>query len=325
MNRLRKILTLGLEKKRAWQLPIIAALLVLFGLGVRWWYNSRAVKGIRLLDMVDINDVEGVRWICRWDKKQVNEEGEVTGALRDGGRLYTYEPFPLFLAAGKGHTGIVKILLKAGANVNAKDKYNLTPLPLAALDHVRTGSWLGWPGGETPLHQAADRGHTEVVKILLKAGAKVNAKENRGNTPLHSAVSGGHAETVKILLVSGANVNAKTEYGRTPLHAAALQGARMGEILLKAGAKINAKDINGETVLHWVALKGETETAKILLKAGAEVNVKRKDGWTPLDMTKQRENWLDPKKQDECARLLRKHGAKTGAELDAEARQDKAK
>ncbi len=43
MNRLRKILTLGLEKKRAWQLPIIATLLALFGLGVRWWFNSRAV------------------------------------------------------------------------------------------------------------------------------------------------------------------------------------------------------------------------------------------------------------------------------------------
>ena len=36
MNRLGKILTLGLERKRAWQLPLIAVLLVLFGLGVRW-------------------------------------------------------------------------------------------------------------------------------------------------------------------------------------------------------------------------------------------------------------------------------------------------
>ncbi len=56
MNRLRKILTLGLAKKRAWQLPLIAGLLFVFGLGVRWWYNSRAAQGIRLLDMVDIND-----------------------------------------------------------------------------------------------------------------------------------------------------------------------------------------------------------------------------------------------------------------------------
>ncbi len=56
MNRLLKILTLGLAKKRAWQLPLIAGLLMVFGLGVRWWYNSRAAQGIRLLDMVDIGD-----------------------------------------------------------------------------------------------------------------------------------------------------------------------------------------------------------------------------------------------------------------------------
>ncbi len=53
MNRQGKILTLGLGKKRALQLPLIAGLLVLFSLGVRWWYNSRAAKGVRLLDMVD--------------------------------------------------------------------------------------------------------------------------------------------------------------------------------------------------------------------------------------------------------------------------------
>ncbi len=39
MNRLGKILTLGLAKKRAWELPVIAVLLALFGLGVRWWFN----------------------------------------------------------------------------------------------------------------------------------------------------------------------------------------------------------------------------------------------------------------------------------------------
>ncbi len=42
---------------------------VVFGLGVRWWYNSRAVQGIRLLDMVDINDIEGVRYVCKWDEE----------------------------------------------------------------------------------------------------------------------------------------------------------------------------------------------------------------------------------------------------------------
>ena len=71
MNRLGKILTLGWEKRRAWQLPLIAGLLVLFGLGVRWWYNSRAARTLDLVKLVEIGDIEGVRWILRWDRKQV--------------------------------------------------------------------------------------------------------------------------------------------------------------------------------------------------------------------------------------------------------------
>ncbi len=202
MKRVLKILTLGLEKKRAWQLPIIAGLLVLFGLGVRWWFNSRAAKGIRLLDMVEIGDIEGVRWICRWDREQMNREGEVSKALKKHKKLFTLKYSPLLLAARQGHT--------------------------------------------------------EMVTILLDAGAKVNAKCDDAETPLHGA-----------------------------------------------------------------AYLGQTEVVKILLKAKAEVNAASKDGKTPLDKTEHRKAWRDPKKRDECAQLLRTHGAKTSAELDAEAKQGK--
>ncbi len=263
MNRLGKILTLGLAEKRAWQLPIIAGLLVLFGLGVRWWYNSRAAKGVRLLDMVDINDVEGVRWICRWDREQVNEEGEVTAVLRHTKQLYTFKYSPLFLAVKKGYARAVKVMLNAGDDVNPKDAH-----------------------GRTPLHFAAIHGQTEVVKILLKAGAEVNANEEPGWTPLHLAAYRGHTEMAKLLLEAGAEVNAKDERGRTPLHNAA----------------------------YW----GLIELAKTLINAGAKVNTKDNDGKTPLDKTKDRESWINPKDQAKCAQLLRKHGAKTGAELDAE-------
>ena len=235
MNRLGKILTLGLEKKRAWQLPIIAGLLVVFGLGVRWWYNSRAAQGIRLLDMVDLNDVDGVRWILRWDKGQVKEEGEVSEARTDENELLTWKYCPLSLAAA--------------------------------------------------------RGHTEVVKILLKAGADVNANDNHGLTPSHCAAGEGHPEAAKILL--------------------------------KAGAEVNAKDKNGWTSLHWAAFRGYTETAKVLLKARAEANAKDKWGKTPLDSVNWGRGVINPKEQAKCAELLRKHGAKTGAELDAEAKQGK--
>ena len=63
-------------------------------------------------------------------------------------------------AARKGNVEIVKMLLKEGADVNARDKY-----------------------GRTALYVAAWRGHVEIVKMLLKEGADVNAADNDGNTP----------------------------------------------------------------------------------------------------------------------------------------------
>lgn len=69
------------------------------------------------------------------------------------------------------------------------------------------------------LMQASSNGQTEVVKLLLNAGANVNAKGEYGNTALISAVEGEHPETVKLLLKAGADVNAVGKYhtgGRLP-------------------------------------------------------------------------------------------------------------
>ena len=59
--------------------------------------------------------------------------------------------------------------------------------------------------------------------------------------------------------------------------------------------------------------------------AGAKLNAKGTYGTTPLDMIRYGRHLIDAKKLDECAKLLRKHGGKTGKELDAEAKQNKAK
>lgn len=71
--------------------------------------------------------------------------------------------------------------------------------------------------GDTEIHWAAYRGHAGVVERLLKGGAKVDQRVDRGSTPLHLAAYKGHHQVASLLIQYGANVNARNEEGITPL------------------------------------------------------------------------------------------------------------
>ncbi|WP_162670594.1 ankyrin repeat domain-containing protein [Gemmata massiliana] len=73
-----------------------------------------------------------------------------------------------------------------------------------------------WGGGQTLLHVAAGEGHRELVELLLRLGADVNAYCPEG-TPLHYAVGGGSAEVLKLLVEAGSDLNRQECRGRTPV------------------------------------------------------------------------------------------------------------
>lgn len=87
--------------------------------------------------------------------------------------------------------------------------------------------------GATLLICASEKGHTEIVRLLIKAGAQVNECHDNWWTPLMHAVSATQVETVRILLTSGADVNAKNLHGQTALDLAIKWSSKEMEDLLK--------------------------------------------------------------------------------------------
>ena len=133
---------------------------------------------------------------------------------------------PLCVAADRGDTDLVQILIEKGAEINARNGYIYSPLYIAAMEgHLDVVKVLldggarpdnGAEGGITPVHRAASSGHIEVLKLLLERGAQVNPQvTNTGLTPLHGAAIMGHKDVVKLLLESGADHTMTNLYGDT--------------------------------------------------------------------------------------------------------------
>ncbi|HXC52583.1 MAG TPA: ankyrin repeat domain-containing protein [Candidatus Limnocylindrales bacterium] len=174
------------------------------------------------------------------------------------------------------------------------------------------------------LRIAATASNPAIARLLIAAGAKVNATDNARETPLHTAATRGRMNVAQVLLAAGADVNARDEYGLTPLHSAAAWGhVELARVLLSAGANANATDARQQTPLHLVAsrrvppLSGYAAVARVLLDAGARPNARATDGSTPLHLAKMSasELALDGNVKavgdaNEVVNVLREHGAR---------------
>jgi ankyrin repeat protein len=130
------------------------------------------------------------------------------------------------------------------------------------------------PEANKEIIKAAKSGDLEKVKGLLETDpALVHARDKDGSTPLHCAAWKGHQQVVELLLKAGADVNAQNtndHWGTTPLHAAAhANQAAIAELLIERGAAPNAKDLAGKTPMHHTTFHKATAAAKVLQKHGA--------------------------------------------------------
>jgi ankyrin repeat protein len=128
--------------------------------------------------------------------------------------------------------------------------------------------------GITPLMMSASNSNIEVMTILLKAGADVNAKGEAGLTPLMKAVwMDTSPEVITFLFKAGADVNAKGEGGMTPLMWAAKSYYANPEVLitlLKFGADPKARDVLGRMPIYYASENEKlinTEIIQLLEKA----------------------------------------------------------
>jgi cytohesin len=162
------------------------------------------------------------------DEAIINENTEIVDLLRKHDGKSGAED-SIQVAASVGNIEAVKQHLAAGADVNAKDDW-----------------------GMTPLHRTAEMGRKEIAELLIAKGADVNAQSDMG-TPLHLAAGFGHKEIVELLIANGADVNAKGgDVGLTPLHFATFNGHKeIAELLIANGADVNANDIGGGTPLDY--------------------------------------------------------------------------
>ncbi|XP_037657065.1 ankyrin repeat and KH domain-containing protein 1 isoform X9 [Choloepus didactylus] len=193
---------------------------------------------------------------------------------------------PLMEAASAGHVEVARVLLDHGAGINNhSNEFKESALTLACykghLDMVR---FLLEAGADqehktdemhTALMEACMDGHVEVARLLLDSGAQVNMPADSFESPLTLAACGGHVELAALLIERGANLEEVNDEGYTPLMEAAREGhEEMVALLLAQGANINAQtEETQETALTLACCGGFSEVADFLIKAGADIEL----------------------------------------------------
>ena len=168
----------------------------------------------------------------------------------------------LHIAAVRGNTEIIRILLFYGAD---KDSKNVNE--------------------NSPLHLAASYGHIEIVKILVSNGAKVDSLNFFGDTPLLRSIYNGEITIAKYLIDHGAKVNARNNFGNSIMHEAVRSKCyeMIDFVSFHAKSMINVADKYGNTPYHNACANGNIDFVYYFLENNAK-NSLNKNNQSPYDI-----------------------------------------
>ncbi|WAO96700.1 Hypothetical protein NCS54_01438200 [Fusarium falciforme] len=221
---------------------------------------------------------------------------------------HEHDQTPLFWAAEKGHEDAVQLLIRYGAEVNfiephiaAKDgKLSLVKLLVHAGADVDA---KGWHHDMTALSLAAAKGHRDIVEFLLQNNASTDLIDETGRKALARAIEEGHDDIVEILANQETDTGARgadkegltseTIFSAYPDVSGGSNEDRLEwafkkgyisvvEEILEQAVDLEHRDETGRTPLVLATSEGHIELVKLLLEKNVQVDSKDEEGRTPL-------------------------------------------
>jgi len=164
-------------------------------------------------------------------------------------------------AAEHNHIGMIRYLIKNGAEIEARN------LP-----------------GDTPLHIAVRGGYGTIANLLIDAGVDVDERNYSGNAAMHDALSTQDGLALSyILLNAGANPDIRDGDGNTPLHLVAMlhSDTIIAQLLLNRGALVGLRNREGSTPLLLAVEAQDRELSELLIENGADIFARNNKALTP--------------------------------------------